>query len=920
MMIKNKRQMNTYLLVGLLLFLLLTTGNSSVFAQISLTSPNTSPEDAVNNVLLGGGVMASNITFNGSLVNAGNPQASVHQFTNTSATFPLNGGVLMETDGSNAVNDADLSAITSNTVENGSIIEFDFVPDGDSLSFSYIFTSQEYSSFTCSDYNDVFGFFISGPGISGPFTNNAENIAIVPGSNNIPVGINTVNNGTDSDFNDNCYDADPNWQANSVYFTTSYNTVYSASNLPTNFSNFNGSTVELTANATVICGQTYHIKLAISNVSDQAFDSGVFLRAGSFSSEPTIDLAGSNTTSNFLDSVIVEGCDQGSFCFSRPATQNTETTSVHYSISGSATNGVDYSFPNLPNQGDSIVLLPGENEFCLDILLQDDGINEGLEEIILSAYSINVCGDTTYNIGNLWIADKPEDLNPDAGQDTVVCNGDTGLLNGTATTSTNDVIWTYSGPGTITFTPNDEDLNAEVSFDTPGEYTLFLTESNDTCSLEEIDSMIITYGEIGLDVSNDTTLCENGEATLVATAIGGNNTTYHWGHTGSTDSLQVVQPTNSTEYTVYAENGGGCLSKIDTITVDVLPPLSGIVSPDQTICPGDSVTLVAETTDGNGGPYTYEWTNPVGGVVANGEMYKVSPASTTVYTITITDDCESTPLSLTSEVTVAPVPEIKMSVVDGEICSPASFELSNDTDSTLSEETYWTISDGQAFANQDKPVVAIDAAGQYDVKLVVTTIDGCVDSARQNGMLTVFPKPDINFAYFPSPPTILNTKVKFQNYTSGADSYEWFFENGEPNYSSLENPTTVFPEGEAGTYEVIQAATSIHECKDTLLRIIEVVPEVRIYAPNAFTPDNNEFNNTWRVYIDGINVHDFSLEIFNRWGEMVWESHDPEVGWNGFYKQSGERVQSGTYVWKIKAKGSVNDDAFEWHGQINVLY
>ena len=74
------------------------------------------------------------------------------------------------------------------------------------------------------------------------------------------------------------------------------------------------------------------------------------------------------------------------------------------------------------------------------------------------------------------------------------------------------------------------------------------------------------------------------------------------------------------------------------------------------------------------------------------------------------------------------------------------------------------------------------------------------------------------------------------------------------------------------------------------------------------------------MYIDGINVHDFSLEIFNRWGEMVWESHDPEVGWNGFYKQSGERVQSGTYVWKIKAKGSVNDDAFEWHGQINVLY
>src|SRR5690606_1780277 len=99
------------------------------------------------------------------------------------------------------------------------ILEFDFVPNGDSLMFRYVFASKEYPGYTCSSFNDAFGFFISGPGINGPFSNNAINIALIPGTD-VPVAINTLNSGTPSGGNlaSTCFNANPDWVEHSMYF------------------------------------------------------------------------------------------------------------------------------------------------------------------------------------------------------------------------------------------------------------------------------------------------------------------------------------------------------------------------------------------------------------------------------------------------------------------------------------------------------------------------------------------------------------------------------------------------------------------------------------------------------------------------------------------------------------------------------
>jgi gliding motility-associated-like protein len=96
-----------------------------------------------------------------------------------------------------------------------------------------------------------------------------------------------------------------------------------------------------------------------------------------------------------------------------------------------------------------------------------------------------------------------------------------------------------------------------------------------------------------------------------------------------------------------------------------------------------------------------------------------------------------------------------------------------------------------------------------------------------------------------------------------------------------------------------------------------VLPEVLLYAPNTFTPDDDEFNQDWGIYISGVDIYDFELLIFNRWGQIIWESHDPSATWDGTY--NGEYVQQGTYTWTIEAKDLVNDNKYEFNGFINVL-
>ena len=559
-------------------------------------SPNgaLTPEQIVQNVLVGFGVQAFNVSINGSVPNAQIVNNSVFDFNYVGTGFPLQSGVLLQTQGAPSVlNDPDLLSLSGQPVTNGIVLEFDFIPSGDTIFFKYLFASSEYTSYTCSNFNDVFGFFISGPGIFGPYSNNSINLATVPGSN-IPVAINTVNGGSPTGGGNaaTCSQADPNWQANSVYFTTGYNSLFTSS---AQISNYNGATIVLSANSDVVCNQTYHIKLAIANAVDQALDSGVFLEAGSFASD-AVEVSVATVSG---DTNIVEGCTNADFIFTRPISQLNDTLMINYSISGDALEGVDYNFLT-----DTIVFLPGEDSVIINLVPIQDGITEGFESVIITVEIINPCGDTVLSTGTIYIGEGPI-INITENDPTVYCASDNVLLYASA--SGGYAPYTYEW-NTIDGAPwsgtGDTILGAIFQNGTVS----YLVTATDNCNFSSSDTVTITMNqtlEIINLLSQPTSCVPTGSvSSIIAGQTGTPN--YYWTGPGIKNPNFIDAPdwNNIASGWYYFSVVDDVCQDFDSVYVGVLdPPIASFSATPLSGCAPLEVTFTNNSLNGN----TYIW-------------------------------------------------------------------------------------------------------------------------------------------------------------------------------------------------------------------------------------------------------------------------------------------------------------------------
>lgn len=254
---------NLLLTIALLFFIGKINAQSNLFLDNSYTV-----EEMITDFFNDSSIVVSNITFTGL-------GASVAFFDGMNTNLGLDAGIafstgsIVEAVGPNdspstgismgSGSDPDIIQITQTTSYDALSIEFDFMVmvSGD-LDFNYVFGSEEYPEFVNSQFNDAFGFFISGPGFNGPFSNGAENISLIPFSN-LPVTINNVNDQLNSDFYiDNMYGADLQ---------------------------FDGFTVPLPATFYAEAGETYHIKMVVSDVGDAVYDSAIFLSFNSLAQD-----------------------------------------------------------------------------------------------------------------------------------------------------------------------------------------------------------------------------------------------------------------------------------------------------------------------------------------------------------------------------------------------------------------------------------------------------------------------------------------------------------------------------------------------------------------------------------------------------------------------------------------------------------
>ena len=240
--------------------------------------------------------------------------------------------------------------------------------------------------------------------------------------------------------------------------------------------------------------------------------------------------------------------------------------------------------------------------------------------------------------------------------------------------------------------------------------------------------------------------------------------------------------------------------------------------------------------------------------------------------------------------------------IDG--CLPLSIDF-NVLNMPAEANYVWSFGDGNT-SFQQNPNHIYTISDCYEVTLAVD-VEGCIIEDTLSDSICVWNYPIVDFEFSPDFISNLNnnTVVDFMNYTINGWDFEWVFEtpNGE-SASSAMNPIFDYSNFPEGKYRICLTALTEQGCHADTCKFIEIKEDYLVYVPNSFTPDGDEFNNAFLpVFSDLRKVTDYQLLIFNRWGQLIFESHAPGVGWDGTY--NAQMAQDGVYTWKLNAKFGV---------------
>ncbi len=553
--------------------------------------------------------------------------------------------------------DADLNALSTITSMDACIVELDVFVPTDELTFEYIFGSDEYADYVGTNFNDIFAFLVSGPGITGdPAINNQENIAILPGSTT-PVEINSVNHLTNWEY----------YRSNETMLGNPISAGGKSIQYDGMTSDFLGIKKSLTARKKVTPCNSYHLKLAIADRGDNAFDSGVFIT----------EISGGTPTlaANYFSGIsyLVEECTvvPDEIIVSIPLPEN-EPTTYNVTVGGSAQIDIDYTL-DIP---DVITFAPGETVFKFPIQAIADGTPEGVETIEISLNRDFGCGSFTYSTLVIELRDELSvEVNLDRDTAFICAGGDIQL----EATGANQYIWIPS----MIF---DDNQVSNPTATPTGNMWVEVEGALGICF--DKDSIWLEYRDPELDIValGDTVFCEGNSVNLTA-ANNVQNTNLDWSpNTGINDDEAqnvIASPRIPTTYFATVELDG--CSATDSIFIDVDPfEFPNIPSNDVTICQNTSVQLAEQLN----GPTIYSWTPD--STLNNGNISGpiASPSSTTTYTFTATspnDYC-----SQTAEVTVNVEP-INVEILNPDsvfICLGESIDLNTETTSNGTGQTW----------------------------------------------------------------------------------------------------------------------------------------------------------------------------------------------------------------------------------------
>lgn len=420
-----------------------------------------------------------------------------------------------------------------------------------------------------------------------------------------------------------------------------------------------------------------------------------------------------------------------------------------------------------------------------------------------------------------------------------------------------------------------------------GSYGITITDDNnctvvDTIQIIEPDSMIIHI--------ENTSICYGQTITLeIDSTTGGTPPYTHLWNTGDSGTAITVSPSVSTLYVVQATDANGCTSQHTPVHLHVTDSLEMTLLPHtDSICIGDSLVIDAQISGGGQINYIVHLSDGTSGT----PPFIVYPQQDMTYTAWLSDSCDFITVYDSIFVTVMPLPPTAFTADATVGCQPFTVNFS-ETNPLEGQSYQWDFHDGN-WASGNHVTHTFEDYGIYSVTLTATSFFGCVNSQTISNMITVYPKPKAAFEFSPRAPNTLTT-IHFNNYSSTQYAAHWDF--GDGNTSNHINALHTFAND--GTHTVELIAETQYGCKDTTYRDIKVDEVSTLYIPNAFTPDGDGLNDIFIPVGQELDNDAYHLIIFNRWGQIVFETQDANKGWDG-RDRKGNMAPIGTYTWVLQ--------------------
>ena len=453
----------------------------------------------------------------------------------------------------------------------------------------------------------------------------------------------------------------------------------------------------------------------------------------------------------------------------------------------------------------------------------------------------------------------------------------------------------------VPFTLDAGNIGASFSWQDGSNTQLFSVDSSGVFSVTvdngvciNTDSIVINYDPAIVNLGPDIITCQPDTVVFDAGVL---FVSYLWGD-NSTD--QTLNALNTGMYSVEVTNSSGCTA-LDTTEI-IAGSLALNLGNDTVICQGQSL-LVNAQTQASGVDYLWSTgsTNPTL-TLSDAGVYWVEVSSG----ICLQRDS----IEVQEQIVTAAFEGLNESG-----CSPVTIDFNSTSVVSIGSITSWDWNFGNGMnSNVENPnQTYLNEEGiTYPIQLIVTSDLGCTDDTTVFMQINAYPQAVAEFSYFPNT-VLFGEDIYFENLSTNATSWQWDF--GDGVNSIEESPAHSYLT--IGTYSITLIASNEFGCNDTISYQLEVSSETLLFVPNTFTPDGDEFNQNWVVQISEIDIYDFRITLFNRWGELIWESFDPEVGWDGTINDAA--VQDGVYTWKIEVGTKFTGKREIFTGHVNVI-